>query len=151
MQKIRIKNSNVFIKPDFRMSEFWNVKYGGKQDFDIPKCLVDGVQILRDFYGSKIKITSTIRPGAKQGYHVDGSAIDCIPLQDSIERFRQEAYNFKDSELIKKLRAVGVEGFGIESGCIHLDYRKGINCNRSDEFGRFIVFEWSKEGGSKVL
>ena len=54
-------------------------------------------------------------------------------------------------ENANSLRAVGVEGFGIESGCIHLDYRGGKNCAYSDNFGRYIVFEWSKLKGSKVI
>lgn len=151
MQKVRITNSKEPLTVIFTMAEFWNVRYGGHVDFDCPKCLIDAVQILRDWYGSAILITSTIRPYAKQGYHTDGNAIDCIPLKDSIDKFRTEAYKHKKSELIKKLRSVGVEGFGIESGCIHLDYRKGVNCASMDEFGKYIVFEWDKIKGSKVI
>ena len=151
MQKVRITNSKEQLTANFTMSEFWAVRYGGHVDFDIPKCLIDAVQILRDWYGSPILITSTIRNYQKQGYHTNGNAMDCIPLKSDIELFRKEAYNHKKSELIKQLRAVGVEGFGIESGCIHLDYRGGKNCAYSDNFGRYIIFEWSKLKGSKVI
>lgn len=151
MQKVRITNSKDKLTANFTMTEFWAVRYGGHVDFDCPKCLIDAVQILRDWYGSPILITSTIRNYQKQGYHTNGNAIDCIPLKDSIDRFRKESYNHKSSDLIKKLRAAGVEGFGIESGCIHLDYRGGKNCASVDEFGRYIVFEWSPKTGSKVI
>jgi hypothetical protein len=139
------------------MSEFWVVKYGGHVDFDCPDELINGMQKLRDFFGA-MKITSTIRPRDKFGYHRTGNAIDSIPLKNTlanIKQFETECRNYingKGSVLIESMREVGVQGFGIESGnCIHIDFRNGKNCSRSDKYGRFIIFTWDKINGSVVL
>lgn len=152
MEKILIYNSSEYLTNDFQYSEFFNPKYGGDIDFNIPKCLVDGAQIIRDFFG-KTLITSTIRPKDKFGYHQSGNAIDLLPLENTLQNikiFGEECLKYqenKDSELIKKLRSVGVEGFGIEANnCIHLDYRKEVNCASKDEFGKYIVFSWFADG-----
>ena len=161
MTKQRITNSDEMITQNFKMTEFRNPKFGGKIDFDIPQCLIDGAQIIRDFYGSTM-ITSTIRPNDKFGYHQSGNAIDLLPLKDTlknIKNFGDECRKYqktKDSELILKLREAGVEGYGIESNnCIHLDYRNGITSASKDKFGNYIIFTWvadgSKYGKSTVV
>lgn len=133
------------------MTEFWSPRFGKQVDFEIPKCLIDGAQILRDFFGGMI-VTSTIRPSDKFGYHKNGNAADFIPSNDAytnIKKFEDECVRYqkdKGSELIKKLRSVGVEGFGIEGYCIHLDYRGGYGCPSKDEHGKYIVFKWVKDG-----
>ena len=152
---MRITNSKEQLTANFVMAEFWAVKYGGHVDFDCPDELINGMQKLRDFFGV-MKITSTIRPVSKSGYHINGNAVDSIPLINTVANialFRKECLSYingKGSMLIESMRSVGVQGFGIESGCIHIDYRGGKNCNRSDKYGRFIVFEWDKNNGSKV-
>lgn len=152
MEKIKITNSTELLTANFRIKEFWAPKFSGRVDFDIPKCLVEGAQIIRDFFGPTL-ITSTIRPQDKFGYHQSGNAIDLLPLCDTlinIKKFENECRLYqsnKSSELILKLREVGVEGFGIESNnCIHLDYRKQVNCASTDKFGKYIVFEWHNDG-----
>lgn len=152
MEKIKITNSVEPLTTNFQMKEFWAPKFGGRVDFEIPKCLVEGAQIIRDFFGSTL-ITSTIRPNDKFGYHSSGNAIDLLPLEDTlinIKKFENECRLYqktKDSELILKLREVGVEGFGIEANnCIHLDFRKQVGCPSADKFGKYIVFEWHRDG-----
>lgn len=152
MTKKRITNSNEQLTTNFKISEFWNVKYGGHVDFDIPQCLIDAAQIIRDFYGSTL-ITSTIRLKDKFGYHKSGNAIDLLPLKNTlanIKNFGDECIKYqktKDSDLIIKLRKAGVEGFGIEgNNCVHLDFRNGKNCASRDRYGSYIVFEWHTDG-----
>lgn len=152
-----ITNSKENVTQHFKMFEFWDVRYGGHIDFDCPDQLINGMQALRDFFGM-MKITSTIRPKDKFGYHVSGNAVDSIPLVNTmanIARFETECRNYiagKGSVLIEAMRKAGVEGFGIEYGnCIHIDYRGGKNCSRTDKYGRYIIFTWDRVNGSKVL
>jgi len=152
MEKIKITNSIEPLTANFRAVEFWAPKFRGRIDFEIPKCLVEGAQIIRDFFGPTL-ITSTIRPKDKFGYHQSGNAIDLLPLEETlvnIKKFENECRLYqssKNSELIIKLREVGVEGFLIESSnCIHLDFRNQVNCASTDKFGKYIVCEWHNDG-----
>lgn len=150
MDIIRITNINENVQANFSYKEFWKPRFGGGIDFDMPKCLVDAAQIMRDEWGI-INITSTIRPNDTFGYHKNGNACDYLPKDYSkIKQFQIECMNYqngKGSEIIKKLREAGVQGFGIEAGnCIHLDFRNDKNCSSTDEYGKYIVFSWVADG-----
>ena len=56
----------------------------------------------------------------------------------------------KKSQLIKDLRSVGVQGLGLEPTCIHLDWRNDTNCADTDEFGKYIVFEWDGKSSTVI-
>lgn len=153
MKTIRIKDIDAPIKDGFNFTyrEFYHPKFAKDIEFDIPECLVDAQQILRSFYG-RIQITSTIRPKDTFGYHRFGWAVDCVPIDDikGIDKFILECKKYQssgNSQLIEKLRSVGVQGFGIEAGnCIHLDWRDGKNVYDIDQWGKYIVFEWRNDG-----
>ena len=156
MEYIDITNSNTQLTPNFKMNEFWHTKFPRDIDFSIPKCLVDAQQILRNFYGCGVLITSCIRKNDSFGFHryLNGTgAIDSIPLVDTvanIDKFRVECLNYQShvgSKLIEDLRAVGVQGFLMEGGnCIHLDFRKDNNCADVDKYGKYIVCGWKADG-----
>ena len=158
MNYLKITNNNDVIKEGyhFTIEEFWKTKFGGCLDFEIPECLVDAAEILREFYGGPVMITSDYRPNDKFGFHRylnNTGAVDYLPLTDTInniDKFKNECLNYQNgtgSDLIHNLRSCGVKGFGIEShNCIHLDYRPDINCCDKDEYGMYMVFSWEADG-----
>jgi hypothetical protein len=149
MNTIKIINLKEEIKPgyNFKISEFY---FG--LEFDIPECLVDAMQILRNWFNVEWKITSTIRKTDTFGFHKTGNAIDSIPENKDISiinEFSKQCHNYqqnKENTLIEELRKVGINGFGIENNCIHLDFRPIKNCNDTDKYGNYCVFMWEKDG-----
>lgn len=140
-----IQNKKIEVSNNFLMSEFWK-----GQDFVLPDPLIQAAQILRDYIGKPLTITSTYRPNDTFGFHRYGEAIDLIPGQDM---FRLEVIKWIDthqSELIYKLREVGITGLGVEAACIHLDVRKD-HCHRQDQFGWYAPFEYKQDATGKIL
>jgi len=159
MEIIKIINLHDYITEHFRYSEYFHPLLSPNDiEYDCPKCLIDGMEIIRKFYNISIDITSTIRPFPNQAFHFNGNAVDSIcsdrdKASEYLNTFRDECLKYqkdRSSELIKSLRNVGVKGFGIESVCIHIDFRPDKNCPDKDELGMYCIFEWSKEKGSKV-
>ena len=150
METIRIKNSDEKVSPNFFMKEYYNPRFGGGLEFNIPVCFIEASEILREYFECPVIITSTIRPNDKFGYHRSGRAVDYITTKnDSISLFKQQclAYqNLEGSSLISYLREVGINSFGIENGCIHLDKRNSNTCD-TDEYGKYIVWSWTSAGG----
>ncbi len=151
METIRVINFTGNISENFTFLEYYKPKLTPVAlEFDIPRCLVDGVQYLRDYWKEALIITSAYRPQDTFGFHKTGNAVDTVPANDEtkLERiadFREECKNWKNSPLIKGLRAKGVSGFGVEAGCIHLDHRT-TNCHLEDNYGRFCIFMWEADG-----
>lgn len=54
MTKKRITNNDEQLTTNFKMTEFRNPKFGGKIDFDISQCLIDGAQWLKKQFTSFI-------------------------------------------------------------------------------------------------
>ena len=159
MDTIHIKDTPDIICPNFHFTyhDFFQPEFGGGVEFDIPKCLVIGVETLRNWFGLPMDVTSTIRFGSNQGFHsyADGfGALDTVPsnrnnwyeiktdFEDECATYQKD----KSSQLIYKLRSIGVKGFGIEGSCIHIDYRPDEHCTSSDEFGKYCIFEWHPDG-----
>jgi hypothetical protein len=120
-------------------------------EFDLPKPLLDAVQHLRTVWGVPIEITSVIRPADPQGsLHKIGHAIDFITYEntlDYLEKWKTICVNYKTSSLFKELRALGLNGFGVENNnCIHIDFRPDSNCTLEDEFGKYCIFSWLANG-----
>ena len=169
MNTIRIIASQEAIKPgyNFTFYEFWKPTLTKNAvDFDCPECLVDGMQVLRDWYNEfwettpetqePWEITSFIRPYTNQGFHFNGHAGDSLPENEkrqieAINQFKTECLDYqsgKGSTLIEKLRQKGVNGFGIEVGrCIHLDFRPNEHCHSTDQYGNYCVFSWEPMEG----
>jgi hypothetical protein len=147
MKTITIKNSTDKITPNFVFAEYYNASHVNK-DYDIDKPLVDAMQVIREHYNQSWMVTSTYRPSDQFGFHKihPCGAIDSIPSNpanraSTLADFKQECINYidsKGSELIEKLRAIGITGFGIEGTCIHLDCRP--NGTRRDSLGSFTIF-----------
>jgi len=161
MEFIKIINSNIPIKPGyhFTFQEFFDpILASEKKEYDIPECLVDGVNYLRDYFKLPMYITSTLRSkDPMTSLHQTGRAVDLGMVDEKIRieyinNFAEEMHNYKHSPLFFALRARGVNGFGIEIGnCIHIDYRPDSRCNSKDDYGKFCIFSWDKVNGSIVV
>lgn len=152
METLKITNSDLKISENFSFKEYFNTAVSHtNKEFDIPRCLVDGIQHLRDYWKEPLNITSAYRPGDSFGFHKIGHAVDTVTTDFStrlqrIADFKEECLNYKNSPLIKALRCRGVNGFGIESYTIHFDYRPDQNCHLVDNYGRFCIFFWENDG-----
>lgn len=138
---------------DFFIGEYWK-----NVDFDLPDALIKAGQILRDWAGIPLTVTNTYPDGQNFGYHrlmkaTDWIASDVIQKQSLINKYEAELINYingKESELIEELRQVGINGFGYESMCIHLDTRPQgydptykTSTNHTDKYGGFTAFAFS--------
>jgi hypothetical protein len=138
---------------DFFIGEYWK-----NVDFDLPDPLILAGQILRDFFKIPLTVTNTFPDHQKFGYHRLQKACDWISTSQTLEKAFIEQYelellnyiNGKGSELIEKLRQVGINGFGYESMCIHLDTRPQgydpiykTSTNHTDKYGGFTAFAFS--------
>lgn len=155
---MRITDSKENIKGlDFSPYEFFKVSRGG--EFDLPDALIMAQQWLRNYFQQAWSITSTYRPDDTFGFHRYGCAVDSVPLAASnrhicLDHFKEECINYvngNESELISNLRKIGVNGFGVEGTCIHLDIRPEKDCAYKDNKGSYIVFTYSPEKGSGVI
>ena len=156
MESIHIVNSTESLSVNFKMQEFFHPPLAfANECFEMPKCLLDCVQLLRNVWIAPIRITSTYRPNDSFGFHKTGNAIDFVvsnnmPLE-YLNKFKTTCINHATSQLFKDMRKTGVKGFGIENSCIHIDYRPDENCHLQDEYGKFCIFEWSTDKGSTLI
>lgn len=161
METIKIINSNIPIKPgyNFTFLEYFDPIYASeKKEYDIPECLVDAMQYMRDYFKQPMLITSVLRSGDPlTSMHQTGHAVDSVIVDEKrrieyLMNFSEECFNYKKSPLINALRYRGVNGFGIEVGnCVHLDFRPNNRCTTRDQYGLFCIFEWDKVNGSIVV
>lgn len=162
MKNKLIENQCVELTENFTMKEFFSARFTSNRSFCMPMCLIEGCQVIRDYFNVPFTITCTYAPWQNFGFHRLGWAVDLVPSSGSsveITKFMLECYKYQytgASNLIKQLREAGVQGFGLENNnCIHIDWRNGHNIASLDRFGHYIVFEWvndgSKYGKSRVI
>jgi hypothetical protein len=151
---VRITNDWVNLaSASFYVAEYWH-----GVDFDLPDSLIQAGQILRDWAGVKMTATNSYPDGNSFGYHrlmkaSDWDATNVNDRQPLIEKYNQELANYisgKGSDLIDKLRSVGITGLGRETQCIHLDVRPtpfdatyNAYSNHKDKYGDYTCFAFS--------
>jgi len=146
MELVRISNRSEKITANFNVLEFWR-KSKPQVEYDFPKCFFGAGQILHDYYHCTVDVTCAKSDTYNFGYHRLGRATDYLPTERRTEilaDFKNECLNWingKGSKLIESLRSIGINGFGIEGNCIHLDNRES-NTSRVDKYGKYIVFEF---------
>lgn len=165
MEKIYIDFKNEQLTKNFNMYEFY-VAANPDHAFVFPKPLIEAAQIIRDWTGFQTNVTSTSRPSDTFGFHRVDCALDlCTPYSihgaappqspgQVLAAFKIECLNYiagAGSELIESLRKVGVKGFGVECGCIHLDIRPDNPYNRKDAYGTYCVFEFKMDKFGNIL
>jgi len=157
MKIIKIINSDLKVSDNFTFKEYFHTILSPQDlEFDIPNPLIRGMQFLRDYWKEALEITSAYRPDDKYGFHKIGHAVDSVPVDskhrlDRIADFKEECVNYKKSPLIAGLRARGLNGFGVEMYCVHLDVRPDNNCHLTDDYGKFCIFEWTNDGSSNGI
>lgn len=151
MNKVFITNKNEFVGKYFTFLEFWKP---AKHDFYFPESLIKAADILRLYFLVPIIITSTSRPNDTFGFHRYDMACDFISNKKNIqELFKIEVLKWiggSPSDLIMKLREVGITGFGVEFNCIHLDVRTD-HVSRTDQYGKYMAFEYKQDANGNIL
>ena len=121
---------NPLLAPNFRESEFYHKGKASNHPemHDLHALIPDAAQILRDYYGEPLRITSTLRyPG--DSYYNDTSqhnyqkarAFDSQFTNDRsyiMPRYHGEI--LYRGELFELLYSLGVRGFGLYDTFIHL-------------------------------
>lgn len=113
---------------------------------------LNGAQIIRDHVGVAVHVNSTYRTqkdndrvkGGSKSQHLKGNAIDLDMDQKKLDEVKKDFR--RRGPLFKKLRAAGINGFGLYSGFIHVDSRPEGGL-QSDEFGTYAY--WDKESSSE--
>ena len=156
MDKKAVLFNTEQVTKNFQLYEFF-IASRPQHTFIFPVALMQAAQIIRDWVGFETDVTSTSRPADPFGYHRYDAALDlCTPYvihgvkpsktpEQILEAFKTECMNYingKGSQLIDKLRKAGVNGFGVECGCIHMDVRPDHPLNRKDSYGTYCVFEF---------
>jgi hypothetical protein len=167
METIRIINgSKDKLSENLTMQEVWN-STNPKKEWNCPVALIKAFQIYRDWIGAPVICSSTCRnpdPYGRGSAHEEEDAIDMYSrVVDMITPYNTELINYTEgrgSELIEKLRAVGIDGFGIEKNCIHNETnaygerhgrggRKGQFLH-TDKYGTYTCFFWTGFGPNDI-
>ena len=161
MKTIRIENGKtVQLSKNLTMQEVWN-STNPQQEWGCPQALIDAFQIIRDWIDKPLICSSTYRNPDRYGRgssHEEGNAIDMYSkVVDVVTLYNLEVENYvagRGSELIDKLRSVGIDGFGIEKHCIHLEtggygVRKGRKIH-TDKYGKYTGFIWTGWGPNDI-
>lgn len=146
---MEIKKGNLtYLTKDFQAFEF----FSKSPDFlssshYFSDVLVLASQAIRDFLGYGVTVNSTLRTylgnlnegGAKASLHLKGEAIDLQTGRDTT--FIQNDFETK-GPLYKKLRELGVGGFGIGLNMVHLDTR--LSGNQPDKnYGPYALWYYA--------
>ena len=127
------KDGNRQITKNFTESELYS------KSFDAPTChplsdkTIEGLQDIRDRYGSPIAVTSTYRTqagnsaigGASTSHHLTGEAIDFSFVGIGAKSNMQDFYNDMKCKgsMYRLLRQKGINGIGIYDSFLHIDSR----------------------------
>jgi len=145
------KNSSNQIAPNFAEGEFFTHSADYTGDFIyLDSELIQAAQYVRDYFNAPVEINSsartvfhqsTLRGGAENSQHVDedfdgtgvlgGHAIDIDMSAENLALVCGDIIN--QGPLYQSLVALGIKGFGVYDGFVHLDtglkpsaYRNGV-------------------------
>ena len=133
MYLVRKGNTNKLTN-NFTEKEVYDVAFGDVgNEFEISDITLNAWQIVRDFFGVPIKLTSSYRTSEHDkskgrsgtGQHtkrtaIDGSFIGSLSEETQL-KFHAEIEN--KGNLYKALKEVGINGIGLYDNFIHLDSR----------------------------
>lgn len=153
MKTILITNKRDNITNDFQYKEYWKGR-----DFEIYACIPKAIQILRDYYGLKISISSSYRPNdpvyMPDAHRKTPPAIDCVTTDrakwaEIRDKIREEFKNWMTSKLVKDIINTGTNVMIIENTCLHLHHRK-VNLHQTNQYGGIYIGEWKPDGKAGV-
>ena len=125
------KDSPNKVTNNFTEAEIHNASYGyGDSSFMISQTVLNGGQIIRDYFNNPALVNSSRRTKAHElaqgrsgnSQHVYGFAIDLDLPEEILLRYHQEI--LLKGDLYQQLRAAGINGFGLYDGFLHIDTRE---------------------------
>lgn len=147
MERVLIRKDNATaVAKNFTEKEIYNASYGHNgAPFFMDQAVIRGCQIIRDYFGVPATVNSSNRTKQHEllsgrsgnSQHVLGKAIDLDFDESILIKFHQEI--LYKGDLFRQLRAVGVSGFGLYDGFLHIDTR--TNGNEVDEYGSFTDWD----------
>ena len=147
MSKILIrKGDKTQIALHFTAGEFYSTSSNAPASHDFHTELVEAVSYLREYYATPWRITSTYRPDSVGSQHRECRAVDSQPANMSrtvVLDLVSQLLNPK-SEVFRKLRSLGITGFGVYDTFVHLDCRT-IQGKHSDTYGSFAFWDERKK------
>jgi len=143
------KNNNKQISNNFTSDEYYNASFGNVGDsFEYSNAVINGAQIIREFFARALKPTSTYRTSEHDkskgrsgtGAHTQRLAGD-FSFNDEETLLLYHSQILNKGELYQQLRQAGINGFGLYDNFLHIDGRAGGN--QPDEINGSFAF-WDK-------
>lgn len=151
MSKITIKRGdNSSLSSHFTAAEFFSKSSNVPASHDFYSELVEAVQFLRNHYGKPWRITSTYRPDSAGSQHRECRAVDSQDVASGHGNpspvILDLVSNLLDpkSAIFRKLRQIGITGFGVYDTFVHLDVRTQPGAH-TDSFGHFAFWDERSE------
>lgn len=150
------KNNSGYVTNNFTHKEYFNAAFGLSKDvdsFELSDKTISAGQVIRDYLGVAMIPTATYRTPAHdikkgrsgKGTHTRKIAIDYDFVDEAaavneaaLLRFHQEILN--QGPLFQKLRALGVTGFGLYDGFLHIDSRPEGG-KQKDQYGTYALWD----------
>lgn len=137
----------------FTAKELYSKSIDAPSEHELSLITINAVNVVRQYYGAPMIITSTFRTKAHElalskvtlGEHNKKTAIDSTwPNKEDLKNFMPDYHKqiIERGPLFQQLRKVGINGFGIYDGFLHLDSRPVPNKGtHSDEIGQFDFWD----------
>lgn len=129
------RNGTNLVRPNFANNELYTKCPAGPASHPLSDITLDGLQIIRDWSGAPMRVTSSWRStacnfasgGSQNSEHLSGSAIDFQWTSNNENRIKQFREEMKcQGQLYQQLRAAGVNGFGFYDTFLHIDDRSNF-------------------------
>jgi hypothetical protein len=123
------KNGTRQLKPNYNEKEFFSNSPDAPDSHFLSDAAMEGAQIIRDAVGVAVTVNSTFRTvdhnesvgGGSNSQHLTGHAIDLDMAQSKLDELKKDIP--RRGPIFNKLRAAGINGFGLYNGFIHIDSR----------------------------
>lgn len=149
------RNSDTPITTNFKLKEFYSKSIDAPKEHELDPVLPLAVQIVRDYYETPIRITSSFRTathqaflqatstGAKLSQHQLSRAVDFQFIKNNSNLMLEIGNQFRHKgELWHKLRKAGITGLGIYATFVHLDTRVDqFTQGFKDEIGQYQFWD----------
>ena len=152
INKIDIYPSGEKVAENFTMNEFYCKSVNAPLTHPFDNVLIEAAQSIRDEYAAPVTITSTYRTllgnlaaGGKSGsLHLTGEAMDFKMSPDKLTELKEDIR--KKGKQFKKLRLLGIRGFGLYPTFVHLDTRgEEYPAANTDSKGSFAFWDMEKK------
>jgi len=150
------KGDRTPVSRNFTANEFYCKSADAPASHSFPSELVEAVQFLRDYFNTPWRVTSGVRTPAHElricqtqkldlhlvtsSQHVKRRAVDSRPKnRDPAIMATLQHDLLQRGPIFQKLRQIGVRGFGVYDGFVHLDIRVEPG-KQHDELGTYAFW-----------